>query len=98
MTDWSDKQYFLNTVYERFFQGYSVKLADTMGIVYTPQEIVDMLNREVLKTARSPAVREKLSNVGVEPLVMTPTHFKTYVENEIALNAALAKNIGLKAE
>lgn len=30
-------------VYERFFQGYSVKLADTMGIVYTPQEIVDFM-------------------------------------------------------
>lgn len=43
MTDWSDKQYFLNTVYERFFQGYSVKLADTMGIVYTPQEIVNFM-------------------------------------------------------
>ena len=43
MSDWSDKQYFLNTVYERFFQGYSVKLADTMGIVYTPQEIVDFM-------------------------------------------------------
>ena len=43
MTDWSDKQYFLNTVYERFFQGYSVKLADTMGIVFTPQEIVDFM-------------------------------------------------------
>ncbi len=43
MTDFSDKQYFLNTVYERFFQGYSVKLADTMGIVYTPQEIVDFM-------------------------------------------------------
>jgi predicted helicase len=43
MQDWSDKQYFLNTVYERFFQGYSVKLADTMGIVYTPQEIVDFM-------------------------------------------------------
>jgi len=41
MTDFSDKQHFLNTVYERFFQGYSVKLADTMGIVYTPQAIVD---------------------------------------------------------
>src|SRR5436305_417556 len=52
MTDWSDKQYFLNTVYERFFQGYSVKLADTMGIVYTPQEIVDFMCasvEEVLK-------------------------------------------------
>jgi len=43
MTDWSDKQYFLNTVYERFFRAYSVKLADTMGIVYTPQEIVDFM-------------------------------------------------------
>ena len=43
MTEWSDKQHFLNTVYERFFQGYSVKLADTMGIVYTPQPIVDFM-------------------------------------------------------
>ena len=38
--DFSQKQHFLNTVYERFFQGYSVKVADTHGIVYTPQEIV----------------------------------------------------------
>jgi predicted helicase len=43
ITEWSDKQHFLNTVYERFFQGYSVKLADTMGIVYTPQPIVDFM-------------------------------------------------------
>ncbi|HEY3414293.1 MAG TPA: type ISP restriction/modification enzyme [Armatimonadota bacterium] len=38
-----DKQGFLNTVYERFFQGFSVKQADTHGIVYTPQEIVDFM-------------------------------------------------------
>jgi predicted helicase len=43
ISEWSDKQHFLNTVYERFFQGYSVKLADTMGIVYTPQPIVDFM-------------------------------------------------------
>ena len=41
--DFSDKQSFINTVYERFFQGYSVKVADTHGIVYTPQEIVDFM-------------------------------------------------------
>ena len=53
MEDFSDKQHFLNTVYERFFQGYSVKVADTHGIVYTPQEIVDFMCasvEEVLKT------------------------------------------------
>ncbi len=43
LDDWSEKQHFLNTVYERFFQGYSVKQADTHGIVYTPQEIVDFM-------------------------------------------------------
>jgi predicted helicase len=40
---WSERQYFLNTIYERFFQGFSVKQADTHGIVYTPQEIVDFM-------------------------------------------------------
>jgi len=51
--DFSQKQHFLNTVYERFFQGYSVKVADTHGIVYTPQEIVDFMwasVEEVLRT------------------------------------------------
>src|SRR5579862_2018993 len=43
LIDFSDKQHFLNSVYERFFQGYSVKVADTHGIVYTPQPIVDFM-------------------------------------------------------
>jgi len=41
--DWSERQSFLNTVYERFFQGFAVQKADTLGIVYTPQEIVDFM-------------------------------------------------------
>ena len=51
--DFSQKQGFLNTVYEQFFQGFSVKVADTHGIVYTPQPIVDFMVRsveEILKT------------------------------------------------
>ncbi len=40
ITDFSQKQKFLNTVYEKFFQGFSVKVADTHGIVYTPPPIV----------------------------------------------------------
>jgi predicted helicase len=64
LPDFSEKQHFLNTVYERFFQGYSVKLADTMGIVYTPQEIVnfmcasvaEVLEKEFGKSLSSPDV------------------------------------------
>jgi predicted helicase len=43
MRDFIAKQQFINTVYERFFQGYAVKVADTHGIIYTPQEIVDFM-------------------------------------------------------
>lgn len=45
----TEKQHFLNSVYERFFQGYSVKVADTHGIVYTPQEIVDFMCASVVE-------------------------------------------------
>lgn len=53
ITDFSEKQGFLNTVYERFFQGFNTQTADTHGIVYTPQPIVDFMCasvEEVLKT------------------------------------------------
>src|SRR6266566_1533043 len=43
LDNWTEKQHFLNTVYERFFQGFSTRQADTHGIVYTPQEIVDFM-------------------------------------------------------
>ena len=45
--DFSQKQGFLNTVYEQFFQGFSVEIADTHGVVYTPQPIVDFMVRSV---------------------------------------------------
>ena len=47
ITDFSQKQGFLNAVYEQFFQGFSVKVADTHGIVYTPQPIVDFMVKSV---------------------------------------------------
>lgn len=62
--DYSVKQTFLNTVYEKFFQGFAVKVADTHGIVYTPQPIVDfmvnsveeILKREFNRSLSSPNV------------------------------------------
>ncbi|MBD3323398.1 N-6 DNA methylase, partial [candidate division KSB3 bacterium] len=62
--DFAHKQAFLNTVYERFFQGFSVKVADTHGIVYTPQEVVqfmvnsieDLLRREFDRSLSDPGV------------------------------------------
>ncbi len=43
----AEKQTFLNNVYERFFQGFAVDVADTHGIVYTPEPIVNFMVRSV---------------------------------------------------
>jgi len=41
--DFTEKQHFLNKIYEAFFQSYSKKNADKNGIVYTPQSIVKFM-------------------------------------------------------
>src|ERR1035437_1238372 len=43
ITDFHEKQKFLNTIYEEFFQGFCVKDADTLGIVYTPLPLVNFM-------------------------------------------------------
>ena len=47
INDYAQKQEFLNKIYEKFFQGFSVKIADTHGIVYTPQPIVNFMVKSV---------------------------------------------------
>jgi len=47
------KQKVLNEVYERFFQGYSTRIADTHGIVYTPQPIVDFMCASVVEVLQT---------------------------------------------
>ena len=69
----SEKQHFLNTVYEQFFQGFSVEVADTHGIVYTPQPIVDFMVRSVEQILQTEFSRS-LSDSGVhiiDPFVGT---------------------------
>ncbi len=71
--DFSQKQDFLNTVYEQFFQGFSVKIADTHGIVYTPQPIVDFMVRSVevlLQSEFKRSLSDKEVHI-IEPFVGT---------------------------
>lgn len=64
----------------------------------TPRGIVDRLHREMLKALQEPKVRDKLSALGIDPMIMTPSEFDAYVEKEIAVNAELVKAIGLKLQ
>ena len=71
--DFTQKQHFLNTFYEKFFQGFSEDVADTHGIVYTPQPIVDFMVKSVAHILETEFDRS-LSDSGVhivDPFVGT---------------------------
>ena len=71
--DFSQKQHFLNTFYEKFFQGFSEDVADTHGIVYTPQPIVNFMVKSVAHLLETEFGRS-LSDSGVhiiDPFVGT---------------------------
>jgi len=87
-TTFSEKQAFLNKVYERFFQGYSPKEADTHGIVYTPQPIVNFMVRSVEEILQKEFGRS-LSDKGVhilDPFVGTG-NFIVRIMQEIKTSA-----------
>ena len=96
MKDYSQKQGFLNTVYEQFFQGFSVKVADTHGIVYTPQPIVDFIVNSVAEILKTEFDGRSLSDPGVhilDPFVGTG-NFIVRIMQEIDKTALADKYAG----
>ena len=45
IAEYSEKQQFLKGIYEDFYQAYNPSAADRLGIVYTPNEVVDFIIR-----------------------------------------------------
>jgi hypothetical protein len=81
---YAEKQAFLTKVYERFFQGFNRKVADTHGIVYTPQPIVDFMVRsveEILKSEFGRSLSDRDVHI-LDPFVGTG-NFITRVMQEI---------------
>ena len=45
ISDYQEKQRFLKAIYEDFYQTYNPAAADRLGVVYTPEEVVDFIIR-----------------------------------------------------
>jgi tripartite-type tricarboxylate transporter receptor subunit TctC len=63
----------------------------------TPRDIVTKLNAEIQTALQVPAVREKLTKLGVQPMAMSTDEFGKFAKEELASNAELAKAAGLTA-
>jgi tripartite-type tricarboxylate transporter receptor subunit TctC len=62
----------------------------------TPRNIIERLHQETQKVLRLPALQEKFSPQGIEPMPLTPDEFDALIKKEIAANIALVKAADLK--
>ena len=57
--------------------------------------IVATLNREINTALMTPAIREKLQQLGVEPMPMTPDQFGKFFADDVAAMIQLAKDANI---
>jgi tripartite-type tricarboxylate transporter receptor subunit TctC len=62
----------------------------------TPREVVNRLHAETKKALEVAVVKERLTRLGAEPMVMTPEQFDAHVAKDIDANAQLVKAAGIK--
>ncbi len=64
----------------------------------TPKAVVDRLNDAISKMASQPDVRQAWGKQGAVPLVMNPTVFEKYVQDDVAKWARVIKSANIKMD
>jgi tripartite-type tricarboxylate transporter receptor subunit TctC len=89
----------LPTVSELGFKGFDV--SSWQGIVVpaaTPRDVVERLNRDMLKVLGSAEIREQFARHGAEPAPTSPEKFGEYIRGEIARWQKVGRDAGVKPE
>ena len=87
------------TMIEAGVPGYEASTA--FGVLApgrTAPEIVAKLNREITRILALPDVRERLSNMGLEPVGGAPARYAEHLRAELAQHARVVKAAGIKIE
>jgi len=64
----------------------------------TPADVIDKIARDIRTVAQSADVKERFAALGAEPMPMTPSEFKQFVDSEITESAKVVKAAGIKAQ
>jgi tripartite-type tricarboxylate transporter receptor subunit TctC len=63
----------------------------------TPAPILERLHKEIAAALANPAVAEKMTKLGADPMAMSASDFRALIGKEIAANAELVKAAGIVA-
>ncbi len=87
------------TVAESGVPGYEVTTFYGLSApAKTPRAIIDRLNSETVRALISPDLRERLQELGADPIGNTPEQYTAFMKNEIAKWAKVIKAAGIKGE
>lgn len=64
----------------------------------TPNAIVTLLHREVVRVMAQPEVKERLATLGFETVVNTPEDFAVWIRNEIAKWGRVIRDAGIRTQ
>jgi tripartite-type tricarboxylate transporter receptor subunit TctC len=88
------------TIDESGIKGYeAITFNGLLAPAGTPREALARLQSEVAKAVAAPALHTSFLDRGVDLVASkSPEEFTTYVRNEVAANAKLARSAGIKAQ
>lgn len=87
------------TVAESGFPGYdATNWYAFIAPAKTPREIIDRLNRDLVRALNTPETREQLLANGMEPQPGTPEELARQIENQLAVWGRVVRDAGIQAE
>jgi tripartite-type tricarboxylate transporter receptor subunit TctC len=87
------------TIAEQGFPGYeALNWYGFLGPARMPKELVERLNRELVKALANPEAVAQLHKTGVEPQSSSPADFARYIEREYQTWGKVVKEAGIKAQ
>jgi tripartite-type tricarboxylate transporter receptor subunit TctC len=90
----------LPTIDEAGVKGYeAITFNGLLAPAGAPRDVLSRLQGEIAKALAAPALRNSFLERGVELTASgSPEEFTVYIRNEVAANAKLARNAGIKAQ
>jgi tripartite-type tricarboxylate transporter receptor subunit TctC len=89
----------LPTVAEAGVPGYQAVIwSGMLAPAKTPRAIVERLNRDVVRAVQSHDVKDRLVQLGSDPVGSSPDEFGAFIRTEITKWAKVARDAGMKPE
>lgn len=89
----------LPTIIEAGVPGYDAYSWGGLSVpTGTPEDVVTRLNADIVRVLRDPDVKERLAQIGAEPMPGTPAQYAAIIKSEISKWAKVIKQAKIKIE